>query len=74
MWITEDVIGMISNEKIIKLYKEIGIEEKIDLEIFKLSIFGFNKLKKIQMIQDDSILTIIDYSKPSTVQRRKNYI
>jgi len=69
IWFTDDVNGMISNEKIIKLYQEIGIEEKIDLEIFKLSIIGFNQLKKIQTIDDDSILTIIDYSKPSTVER-----
>lgn len=69
LWNLEDGYGMISNENIIKLYQEIGIEDKIDMEIFKLSIIGLNQLKKTKTLDDDSILTIIDFSKPSTEER-----
>jgi hypothetical protein len=69
VWISADVLGMISEEKINKIYEESGIEEKIDWEIFKLSMIGFNQLQKSNLIEDESILTIIDYSKPSTEER-----
>ena len=69
VWISDDVNGMTFDEKINKIYEEIGIEKNLDWEIFKLSMIGFNRLQKNNFIQDESIITIIDFSKPSTEER-----
>lgn len=69
VWISDDVNGMTFDEKINKIYEKIGIEKKLDWEIFKLSMIGFKRLQKNNLIQDESIITIIDFSKPSTEER-----
>ena len=52
-----------------KLYGEIGLDKKIDQEIFELSMIGYYNLKKKNLLQKDTAITIIDYRKPSTVER-----
>ena len=51
------------------IYEETGIAKKLDLEIFRLSMIGFNNLKQLNEFQDISVITIIDFSKPSTEER-----
>ena len=48
------------------IYNDAKINKYIDLDVFKLAITGFNK---IQGLKNDSIITIIDFSKPSNVNR-----
>jgi hypothetical protein len=49
-----------------KLYKELKLEGKLDYNIFKKGVEG---AKKIKDRKKDSILTIIDYTQPSTQKR-----
>ena len=62
--ITSDVAKEINN-----IYMEIGLEEKLDWEIFRLSMIGFDCLEREEKLQNKSIITIIDFSKPSTEQK-----
>ncbi|ADO84266.1 murein L,D-transpeptidase catalytic domain family protein [Ilyobacter polytropus] len=48
------------------LYARINLKEKVSFEIFKNAIAGYQKIKEKK---NSSILTIIDYTKPSTEQR-----
>jgi hypothetical protein len=57
------------DEQIYKIYSEIGIEGKLDKDVFRLSMIGFNNLQKEKQLKNPSIITIIDYSKPSTTER-----
>ena len=50
-------------------YTESGIEDKLDWDIFRLSMIGFQNLQKKKLIDNPTIITIIDYSKPSTEER-----
>jgi len=68
-WIPNKVISMTFDQRVNKLYEDIGIEKKLDWEIFKLSMIGFNRMQKEELIQDKSIISIIDFSKPSTEER-----
>jgi hypothetical protein len=52
-----------------KLYGEIGLEKKVDQEIFELSMIGYYNLKKRNLLRKDAPITIIDYRKPSTAER-----
>ncbi|MBN1598593.1 MAG: murein L,D-transpeptidase catalytic domain family protein [Bacteroidales bacterium] len=56
------------NKENLPEYKELFTNEFINPEIIAHAINGFNKIKKEHKI-NDSILTIIDYSKPSTEER-----
>ncbi|WP_319371833.1 murein L,D-transpeptidase catalytic domain family protein [uncultured Ilyobacter sp.] len=48
------------------LYAKINLKEKVGFEIFRNAIAGYQKIKEKK---NASILTIIDYTKPSTEQR-----
>lgn len=48
------------------IYNEAKLNKYIDLDVFLLAITGFNK---IEGLENDSLITIIDYSKPSNVNR-----
>lgn len=48
------------------IYNEAQLHKYMDQEVFQLAVSGFNK---IQGLENDSIITIIDFSKPSTVER-----
>ena len=48
------------------LYAKINLKEKVSFEIFKNAIVGYKKIKEKK---NASILTIIDFTKPSTEQR-----
>jgi hypothetical protein len=52
-----------------RLYGEIDLDKKVDQKIFELSMIGYYNLKKRNLLQKDSPITIIDYRKPSTVER-----
>jgi len=49
-----------------KLYSEINLEEKVSFKIFKNAMEGYEKIKEKKKT---NVLTIIDYTKPSTEQR-----
>jgi hypothetical protein len=55
-----------ADSEVLKEYKTIGLKSKIDFEVFEYALNGF---KLIKNKTNDSILTIIDYSKPSTEYR-----
>jgi len=40
-----------------KLYGQIGLDEKIDQEIFELSMIGYYNLKKRNLLQKESLTT-----------------
>ncbi|MGL4642135.1 MAG: murein L,D-transpeptidase catalytic domain family protein [Cetobacterium sp.] len=48
-----------------KLYQEIGLAGKLDYNVFKTALNGYNKIER----RRKNLLTIIDYSKPSTEKR-----
>ncbi|MGL5000309.1 MAG: murein L,D-transpeptidase catalytic domain family protein [Cetobacterium sp.] len=49
----------------IKLYNEIGLNGKLNYEVFKTALNGYKKIDS----KKKQLLTIIDYSKPSTEKR-----
>lgn len=51
------------NEK--RLYEEIGLNGKLNYDVFKTALNGYNKIDG----RKKALLTIIDYSKPSTEKR-----
>ena len=51
------------NEK--RLYEEIGLNGKLNYDVFKTALNGYNKIDG----RKKELLTIIDYSKPSTEKR-----
>jgi len=57
------------DEAIDKLYQQLELTEKLDKPVFALTMVGYYNLKRSNLLQDDSILTIIDYKKPSREQR-----
>ena len=68
-WISDSMDKIISDQKISKIYEEIGLENCLDWDIFKISMIGLSRLQKNNVIPNNSIITIIDYSKPSTEER-----
>jgi len=52
-----------------EIYKEAGLYEKMDQEVFELSIIGYYNLKKRNLLKKHTPITIIDYRKPSAVER-----
>jgi hypothetical protein len=63
------VSSSVFESEISTIYEGLDIAEKLDQEIFRLSMIGFNNLKQENEFQDISIITIIDFSKPSTEER-----
>ena len=62
---TEKKIVQVSKEDTEKnLYQEIGLAGKLDYNVFKTALNGYNKIERKK-----DLLTIIDYSKPSTEKR-----
>ena len=51
------------------LYHEIEPGNELEKSIFKLSMFGYYNMKKNELLQDDSVITIIDYRKASKNKR-----
>ncbi len=53
-----------------QLYDEIGLASyKLDYEVFRLGVIGFYSLQGENKLGDKDLLTIIDFSKPSTEKR-----
>jgi hypothetical protein len=52
-----------------KLYLKLDLSEKISPDIFKLSVVGYFNLRQKQIINNNTLLTIIDYTLPSTQKR-----
>lgn len=49
----------------LSLYREMGLENRVDYEAFRQAMVGYNKLEK----KKKEIITIIDFTKPSTEKR-----
>jgi hypothetical protein len=49
-----------------QLWSDCGLEGIVSLDLFKIAMFGYNQ---IDLIKEKKILTIIDYTKPSTEKR-----
>ena len=62
---TDKVIELSKEAKERKLYEEIGLKDKLNYEVFKTALGGYNKIDG----RKKELLTIIDYSKPSTEKR-----
>ncbi|MCQ8211342.1 murein L,D-transpeptidase catalytic domain family protein [Cetobacterium somerae] len=62
---TDKVIELSKETKERKLYEEIGLKDKLNYEVFKTALGGYNKIDG----RKKELLTIIDYSKPSTEKR-----
>lgn len=56
---------LVSEDSERKIYEEIGLNGKLNYEIFKTALIGYNKIDG----RKKELLTIIDYSKPSTEER-----
>lgn len=56
-------------EDIKSLYKDIGLNKYISLNLFKLSLAGYKKLLQNSSITDSTKLTIVDFSKSSNEKR-----
>lgn len=52
-------------KNIINLYNEMNLQSKIDFKTFETAMLGFSEINK----KNDSVITIIDYTKPSTQKR-----
>ncbi len=50
------------------LYQKLDLQDKLSYEVFELSLKGFQKIKN-EYDTNKSLLTIIDFSKPSTRKR-----
>lgn len=59
---TESVLEEDSDKK---LYEEIGLKGELNYEVFKTALNGYSKISD----RKKELLTIIDYSKPSTEKR-----
>ncbi len=55
-----------SKKEIKTLYKELNLSKKIKFTVFKAALKGFVKIKELKK---RNILTIVDFSKPSTQER-----
>lgn len=55
-----------SDNLLMHQFKTIGLQDKMDFKVFEYALKGFRSIKNKS---NDSILTIIDYSKPSTDKR-----
>jgi hypothetical protein len=51
------------------LYDDVGLEEVIDYAVFELGMIGYFNLLAEDLLPRDSIITIIDYTLPSTEER-----
>jgi len=49
-----------------QLYQECGLEKVLSLDVFKMALTGY---EKINNLQNNKIITIIDFTKPSTRER-----
>jgi len=52
-----------------QLYEQLDLTGKLDPSVFTLSMVGYYNMKGSGLLQVDSILTIIDYEKPSSEPR-----
>jgi hypothetical protein len=57
-----------SSQNYKRLYEELKLQDDLSYKVFELSIKGYDKIKD-RLGLDKEILTIIDYSKPSTQKR-----
>ena len=49
-----------------QLYQKCGLEKVLSLDVFKMALTGY---EKINNLQNNKIITIIDFTKPSTRER-----
>jgi len=59
----------IIDSKIIGLYNQFISNENIEFEVFKHAYLGYNNLMRKNLLRNDSLLTIVDFSKPSSEKR-----
>jgi hypothetical protein len=52
-----------------RLYEEIGLEAMLPRDVFRLAMIGHYNLKGEGVLATDTIITIIDYTKPSIEER-----
>lgn len=51
------------------LYRQLSLKGKLSLPIFEKAVKGYEKLKKSKQLPNTSLLTIIDFTQPSTKKR-----
>lgn len=57
------------NDSTAVLYQQLALKGKLSLPIFKKAVTGFEKLQKNKQLPNKSLLTIIDFTQPSTKKR-----
>jgi hypothetical protein len=57
------------NDYIVDLYDDLGLEGSLDYQVFEFAVIGRYNLMRKRLLSRDSILTVIDYTKPSTEER-----
>jgi len=61
-------VNYMNNEVVNEIYLNLNTRD-LSFEAFKSAFAGFTKLQKTQLLENDSLLTIIDYSLPSSQER-----
>jgi len=51
------------------LYSEAGLEGSLDYAVFELAMIGYYNMLADSLLERESIITIIDYTRPSTEER-----
>lgn len=54
-----------SDDAIDALYREAGLENKLNPEVFRMAMRGYSRIRPV----NDSVISIIDFSMPSTEKR-----
>lgn len=52
-----------------KLYEEIGLKNILDKSLFEQSLIGYRNLVNSDLVKKKSLITIIDYTRPSSEKR-----
>jgi hypothetical protein len=52
-----------------QLYHDLDLHDRLDQSIFRYAMVGYYKLRKEYLLAKDNLLTIIDYTRPSTEPR-----
>jgi hypothetical protein len=51
------------------LYRDAGLEENLGYEVFEVAMIGYYNLVSKHLVPRDSIITVIDYTRPSADER-----
>lgn len=56
-------------EHLAGLYEDAGLDERMDYKVFEVAMIGYYNLVRRNLVPRDSIITVIDYTRPSADER-----